>query len=165
MGRRIKAIDLVQKEEVKPEIDVEINNNNNDDNDSINTEDAITIIEQYKTNKKEAIQPVVIEDVKPLLIEDTKPPIINDKIKCQFCNKMINAKTLKYSHLKTCSSVLQKVNNTVKPIIKEKVSKTSKTIETQSPPEIIPEIKKEDAKVVRMRNIKEKYNKLVANAF
>ena len=79
---------------------------------------------------------------------------------------MVNSKTLRYSHLKTCSA-----NKTIKE--KEKpektpIVKTKKPIAiTKSEPEPVIDqpIAKEDVKTIRMRNIKDKYNKLVANAF
>ena len=46
MGRRIKAVDIVSKEELPSDIDPVIDNND-DDSKSIDTEDALQIIEDF----------------------------------------------------------------------------------------------------------------------
>ncbi len=164
MGRRTKAVDIVSKEEIPSDIDPVIDNNA-DDSKSIDTEDALQIIEDFKRNKKETnrTEKKPIEDIKP-----PEPEIIKqtDKIQCQYCNKMVNSKTLRYSHLKTCSAnktIKEKEKPEKTPIVKTK--KPIAITKSETEPVIDQPIAKEDVRTIRMRNIKEKYNKLVANAF
>ena len=55
MGRRIKAVDIISKEELPSDMDPVIDNND-DDSKSIDTEDALQIIEDLRKTEKILIE-------------------------------------------------------------------------------------------------------------
>ena len=109
----------------------------------------------------------------------------NQKVKCQHCNKEMTMKSLKYSHSRNCLGL----KKTIEKVSNEKVSHQSKAGEPPPPPPhggeaappppptyeaptpMLPVKTKscaeqqEHPRVVRMKELKEKYNSLVQNAF
>lgn len=135
-----------------------------------------------EASKQDDLIPIPNSVIESTVIEEAK----NDKpqkelVKCQYCNKSMLGKTLKYSHYQNCQS-FKKINK-----ITDKTPKpTEQPPEAPLPPslrgvgtdpslkgaqeEIVEEsptktIDKPHPRTERMNLIKERYNNLVKNAF
>ena len=187
MPRKIKVVDItteafetareedVKEDDVKDEIKDEVKD------DYIDTKE--------EASKQDDLIPIPNSVIESTVIEEAK----NDKlqkelVKCQYCNKSMLSKTLKYSHYQNCQS-FKKINKitdkTPKPTEQPPEapppppppSPTTITIPKSKPKprpkpqeEIVEEsptktIDKPHPRTERMNLIKERYNNLVKNAF
>ena len=188
MPRKIKVVDITTEAfETAREEDVKEDDVKEDDLKDEIKDDYIDTKEE--ASKQDDLIPIPNSVIESTVIEEAK----NDKpqkelVKCQYCNKSMLGKTLKYSHYQNCQS-FKKINK-----ITDKTPKpTEQPPEAPPPPPpttiIIPkpkpkpkprpkplpqeEIVEEPTKTIdkphprteRMNLIKERYNNLVKNAF
>ena len=181
MPRKIKVVDIpteafetAREEDVKDEIKDEIKDEVKDD---------------YIDTKEEASKQDDLIPITNSVNEESKDKPQKELVKCQYCNKSMLGKTLKYSHYQNCQS-FKKINK-----ITDKTPKpTEQPPEAPPPPppppttitipkskpkpkpkpkpqeEIVEEsptktIDKPHPRTERMNLIKERYNNLVKNAF
>jgi hypothetical protein len=187
MPRKIKVVDIPTVEETVFETAREEDAKEDDLKDEIK-DDYIDTKEE--ASKQDDLIPIPNSVIESTVIEEAK----NDKpqkelVKCQYCNKSMLGKTLKYSHYQNCQS-FKKINK-----ITDKTPKpTEQPPEAPPPPppppttitipkskpkpkpkpkpqeEIVEEsptktIDKPHPRTERMNLIKERYNNLVKNAF
>jgi len=177
MPRKIKVVDIQEKEELLFE-----------------TAKEEDVKDEYVDVKEEAVkedEPVVEEPVnEPTVItepKDDKPQ--KELVKCQYCNKNMLPKSLKYSHYQNCQG-FKKINKINDKTINDKTITDKTPTTTEQPPptsvvipkpkpkpnpkqkEIVEEeesqtktIDKPHPRTERMNLIKERYNNLVKNAF
>jgi len=186
MPRKIKVVDIptveetvfetAQEEDVKDEIKDEVKDDYIDTKEEASKQDDLIPI----TNSVN--DPTIIEESK-----DNKPQ--KELVKCQYCNKNMLPKSLKYSHYQNCQG-FKKINKitdkTPKPTEQPPeapppppppppttiVISKSKPKSKPKPKEIIADeesptktIDKPHPRTERMNLIKERYNNLVKNAF
>ena len=129
--------------------------------------------------KKEPAKEVKIEDVKieePTIEEskiETKQEVKQtDKVKCQHCNKEMNATSLKYSHSQNCVGLKKTLEKAKSEVIQK--TKIDQPVKIENDMEIEKpkiEIAPEPVKVVinprqeKIIQLKERYNNLVKTAF
>jgi len=184
MGKKIISVDLnfpekVQSEETTPEVE-----ENKDDYAELKEEAVIENPTPPKPKRKApSKKPIIAEE--PIITEEpivepvikTEAPIIETKeqpkVKCQHCNKEMSMKSLRYSHSRNCLGL----KKTIEKVSNEKVSQKTEDIKPRSvsapPPKpiVAPTLpvkmkaQVEEARVTRMKVLKEKYNSLVQNAF
>ena len=105
---------------------VNIDDNDNKNDEVINNTEPVKepieipqeVIEKKETVEK-AVQTLPVEQV-DLVVED-KITRTNELIRCPKCNKMIKAKTLKYSHKNTCSGEEKNKLKKEKPLPKHEL--------------------------------------------
>ena len=189
MPRKIKVVDIpTEAFETAREEDVKEDDVKEDDLKDEIKDDYIDTKEE--ASKQDDLIPIPNSVIESTVIEEAK----NDKpqkelVKCQYCNKSMLGKTLKYSHYQNCQS-FKKINK-----ITDKTPKpTEQPPEAPPPPppppttitipkskpkpkpkpkpqeEIVEEsptktIDKPHPRTERMNLIKERYNNLVKNAF
>ena len=193
MPRKIKVVDIPTVEETVFETAQEEDVKEDDVKDEIKDEVKDDYIDtKEEASKQDDLIPIPNSVIESTVIEEAK----NDKpqkelVKCQYCNKIMLSKTLKYSHYQNCQS-FKKINK-----ITDKTPKpTEQPPEAPPPPppppppttiaipkskpkpkpkpkpqeEIVEEsptktIDKPHPRTERMNLIKERYNNLVKNAF
>ena len=180
MPRKIKVVDIpTEAFETAREEDVKEDDVKEDD-----LKDEIK--DDYIDTKEEASKQDDLIPITNSVNEESKDKPQKELVKCQYCNKSMLGKTLKYSHYQNCQS-FKKINK-----ITDKTPKpTEQPPEAPPPPppttiaipkskpkpkpkppqeEIVEEsptktIDKPHPRTERMNLIKERYNNLVKNAF
>jgi hypothetical protein len=182
MPRKIKVVDITTEAfETAREEDVKEDDVKEDD-----LKDEIK--DDYIDTKEEASKQDDLIPITNSVNEESKDKPQKELVKCQYCNKSMLGKTLKYSHYQNCQS-FKKINK-----ITDKTPKpTEQPPEAPPPPpppppttitipkskpkprpkpqeEIVEEsptktIDKPHPRTERMNLIKERYNNLVKNAF
>jgi len=181
MPRKIKVVDIpTEAFETAREEDVKEDDVKEDD-----LKDEIK--DDYIDTKEEASKQDDLIPITNSVNEESKDKPQKELVKCQYCNKSMLGKTLKYSHYQNCQS-FKKINKitdkTPKPTEQPPeapppppptniVIPKSKPKPKPKPPakeEIVEEsptktIDKPHPRTERMNLIKERYNNLVKNAF
>ena len=179
MPRKIKVVDITTEAfETEREEDVKEDDVKEDD-----------VKDDYIDTKEEASKQDDLIPITNSVNEESKDKPQKELVKCQYCNKSMLGKTLKYSHYQNCQS-FKKINKitdkTPKPTEQPPeapppppeqptniVIPKSKPKPKPKPPakeEIVEEsptknIDKPHPRTERMNLIKERYNNLVKNAF